>query len=275
MSFKISSQKQHIEVYLKKTSLPHCLFIPNLLSFLQPCAPMMSYVSNWGCYMRASNPESAWQKIHRRSGPFPWEVQNLHHTFNVHYCILQCCSFFSINLVAFLLRQNQWNSPLCFLLHEFPKQRCPTAKSLVLPSSRWAAEPTAGNPRMLPTDSHKTGGEKGWAPLHQKEHCQVLEERKWHGICPLEPSASHSFMNTFWKLAEPEIGSLELALVGWATLVFFFLQRSPAQKFVYSICHMGSHLPRLPVTLVGSGNQTAMSPDTQLQVQHAKPTRNA
>lgn len=91
---------------------------------------------------------------------------------------------------------------------------------------------------------------------------------------PLEPSASDFSRNTLWKPPEPQMGSLGLALVGWVTLAPFFLQRFPAQERVH-------HLPAwitpslLPETLMGSGNQRAMSPAAQLQMQHPKPAKNA
>lgn len=91
---------------------------------------------------------------------------------------------------------------------------------------------------------------------------------------PLEPSASDFSRNTLWKPPEPQMGSLGLALVGWVTLAPFFLQRFPAQERVH-------HLPTwitpslLPETLMGSGNQRAMSPAAQLQMQHPKPAKNA
>lgn len=112
----------------------------------------------------------------------------------------------------------------------------PLPRSLVLPRSVWAAEVAAGNPGKLPVHPHKTGGEKGWSGLLSIGKGTIEPWRRESDVgyvCWSWQTHTCSGMSP----GNPVSQSLSLgwAMIGWKTLVPFFLQRFPAQE-----CHSPS-----------------------------------
>lgn len=130
------------------------------------------------------------------------------------------------------------------------KQRWPTAKNhwsfQGLGEQQRPQQETLGSCQSTRIRQVAIRGGMGSFPLEGR--CWALEEWEWHGLCLLELADSHLFRNNSWKSCEPETepGMGCDRLRDTSSLL---PSEIPCTGVPFSICHPGSHLTLLPVTM--------------------------